>query len=183
MNEPEARWFAFGRHARVLLSAFVLRLASFFLTFTWIVNQVGFAFTRNSAVCYHLKNGFCSLYPLFLHTEIWRCLLYLWKMPVPNTPGHTAVRSETSGLWSVPAEPGCGSRKYLPCALIRWFCDVFICLWFHQQVWVMGSGMLPLITAFWLGYSLLRHGRKDVLHFITKTFIIVAPSWRQELSS
>lgn len=98
------------------LAAFVLHLASFCLTFTWIVNQVGFAFTRNSAVCYH-KNGFCSLTPSFF-TQKWRHLLYLWKMPVPNTPGHTAVRSETE--WALISA----------CCTWMWFLvSIFPVLW------------------------------------------------------
>ena len=147
------------RETCTCLTVFVLRLASVCLTFTWIVNQVGFAFTRNSAVCYY-KNGFCSLTP-FLPIEM--------TSPVISVKNASA---EYSGTYSCTVRNRVGSdqcllrldvvpRKHLLCALIRWFRDVYAvafgsiskCVWWAVGccLWAKHSGLVTRFSKTWKG--------------------------------
>lgn len=89
------------------LAVFVLRLAWVCLTFTWIVNQVGFALleTQQSVI---IKMGFAPSPPLSSHRNDITCYI-CEKCQCRILRDIHLYGQKQSGLWSVPAAPGCRS--------------------------------------------------------------------------
>ena len=89
------------------LAAFVLRLTWVCLTFTWIVNQVGFALleTQQSVI---IKMGFAPSPPLSSHRNDITCYI-CEKCQCRILRDIQLYGQKQSGLWSVPAAPGCRS--------------------------------------------------------------------------